>query len=85
MKTRQLGIALLALNLIGVAVMIQLSKLTYYSYLGTQIANYTMSEADFLSQSGILCILGSFLLSFYLIYKSQIAVILANVKKWLKQ
>ena len=47
MKTRQLGIALLALNLIGVAVMIQLSKLTYYSYLGTQIANYTMSEADF--------------------------------------
>ena len=85
MKTRQLGIALLALNLIGVAVMIQLSKLTYYSYLGTQIANYTMSEADFLSQSGLLFILGSLLLSLYLIFESQIAAIIANAKKWLKQ
>lgn len=65
---REYGFMMLFLSASLYAIIMQLAKVSYYSYLATQIADFNKTESEFLSQPALTVVIIGSLISVYLIF-----------------
>ena len=60
---------------------LQLAKVSYYSYLGSQVLGILKTESDFISQSALAVATICIIFSIYLIFTERIHFIYSNLKQ----
>ncbi|MGX8852381.1 hypothetical protein [Amedibacillus sp. YH-ame10] len=65
---KEYGFMMLFLSASLFAIIMQLAKVSYYSYLATQVADFNKTESEFVSQPALVIVIICSLISIYLIF-----------------